>query len=130
MQVKELKYHNFECFLKHILFPGEFEYEFSNAGSDWWIYRGESSGKYKLVPSALREGSEKILRAEWGGREFRSVGELIRCEHFKLWQFFRIANENGLKITSSDDMKKEYLSSMVSNFNFQKTNYKKRNYPL
>ena len=124
MQVVELKYQIFEEFFNHIRFPGEFDYEFSNSGFDRWIYRGESSGKYKLIPNALRKGSGKILNAEWGGKDLESAGAQIRCEFYKLWQFYRIANEHGLKVKGSNIMKEEYLSSTASKFAFQKTSYK------
>lgn len=124
MNVVNLKYRDIEDFLNHFRFPGEFEYQFSNSGTNKWIYRGESTTKYKLVPSALREKSEKVLNAEWGGSPILCEGSQIRCEYYKLWQFYKFANEHGLKINSSEFMRLEYLSSISSRFAFQDRSYK------
>ena len=88
-----------------------------------WLFRGESSGKYKLIPSALREDADRTLLQRWGNYEPRSAGEQMRQEYYALWEFYKIANEHGLKITGSSSMKNEYLSHAVQQFGFQDTAY-------
>lgn len=124
MQVVEGKYEFFEDFFHDILPTGEFGQTLSTFPMGKALYRGESSAKYKLVPSALREGSGKILNAAWGGSDARSAGDQIRQEHYILWQFYKGANEHGLKITGSSAMRKEYLTGMAQTFGFQEKSYK------
>ena len=46
-----------------------------------FIFRGERSGKFKLLPNALWEGAEFRLN---NGREIIGLGSQIRCEHHLL----------------------------------------------
>ena len=125
MQVVKGKYACFEDFFHHVLPTGELGQMLAGPSydKDKVLYRGEPSGKFKLLPSALREGSGEILNAEWGGSDLTNAGSQIRCEHYKLWQFYKIANEHGLKVSGSDAMREEYLGRMAQTFGFQKTGY-------
>ena len=91
---------------------------------DKFLFRGESSAKFKLLPTALREFPNNLLTANWPKYATRSEGSQIRCEYFSLWEFYKNANEQGLKIKGSKFMKDEYLSSSVQRFGFQEENYK------
>jgi len=124
MQVKHGRYATFASFFDHVLPTGELGHSLSQFGFDKWLFRGESSGKFKLIPSALRKCAGKILNAEWGGDDQINAGSQVRCEYYELWQFYKIANENGLKIFSSESMKREYLSSTIQAFANQPTPYK------
>ena len=116
MQVIKEKYTLFSNFFHQILPTGELGYSLTEFGFDKWLFRGEPSGKFELLPSALRKDAGKFLNAEWGGDDQINAGNQVRCEYYKLWQFYKISNEHGLKITGSDSMKSEYLSSTTQAF--------------
>ena len=121
MKVLEGRYALFGDFLNHILPTGELGKSLAGFGFDKWLFRGESSGKYKLIPSALRESAKNVLN---DGYDIRDSCSQVRCEYYKLWQFYKIANEHGLKITASSTMRNEYLSSTVQAFAHQEAGYK------
>ena len=123
MNVVEARYTCFEDFFHHVLPTGELGQMLASPFVKP-IYRGEPSGKYKLIPSALREGAGKVLNPEWGGYDARSAGDQIRQERYKLWQFYKTANDYGLKVTGNDSMRNEYLSGMSPTFGYQETSYK------
>ena len=57
--IKEIQFDNFDSFVKAISYGGEIY----NTIYPNFIFRGESSGKFKLIPSALREDNRnKVMR--------------------------------------------------------------------
>lgn len=55
--IKEYLYEDFESFMKSISYGGDLYDTFCSG----FIFRGESSDKYKLIPSALREKNKELL---------------------------------------------------------------------
>jgi hypothetical protein len=123
MNVVKSSYTYFEDFFHHALPTGELGQMFDGA-FDKFLFRGEPSGKYELIPSALRKGAGKLLNTVGGGIDAKCLGEQIRQERYKLWDFYKIANQHGLKVTGSESMRNEYLSSMSQTFGFQEEPYK------
>jgi len=123
MKVVKGSYPYFDDFFHHTLPTGELGKMFASPFNKF-LFRGESSGKFKLIPSAIREGSGKVLNPEWGGHDARSLGDQVRQERYKLWQFYKLANQHGLKVTGSESMRNEYLSGMSPTFGYQENAYK------
>jgi len=101
------KYYNFDEFFYVMLPMGDFWK--NDMGFDTMLYRGEPSAKYKLLPSALRGGK---LSIKHGSREPLSQPEQVRMEYYALWDFYKLANENGLKVKASEEMQNSYLTTM------------------
>jgi len=115
MQVETLPYNTFDAFLTAALPNGWLGKIFY--GHDRFIFRGEASDKYKLIPSALREENIKYIGHAHG------AGEQVRSEYYLLRKFFTLANENGLKLPVSSDFRKHYLRSSYTEFSFQSKPY-------
>lgn len=116
MKNKTIRYKSFDSFFKDVLPNGKLGnvlYDY-----DRFIFRGESSGKYKLVPSALREENIKYIGYT------KVAGEHIRKEHALLRKFFVTANDNGLKLPVSNDFRKYYFGPLYTDFALQSTSYK------
>lgn len=101
------KFYNFDEFFYLMLPMGDFWK--NDMGFDTMLYRGEPSAKYKLLPSALRGGK---LSIKHGSREPLSQPEQVRMEYYALWDFYKLANENGLKVKASEEMQNSYLTAM------------------
>ena len=115
MTVETIQYETFDSFLNDVLPNGEIGRIFY--GFDRFIFRGEPSNKYKLIPSALREENIEYLHRA------HSAPEQARSEHLLLRKFFTIANNNGLKLPVSNDFRKYYLSSLFTDFALQENTY-------
>ena len=96
MQIKEIRFGGFDDFIKNILFP---------SGSlfnklEGFIFRGVSSGKYELVPSALRgQNKEKIWQCIECDETMKELEYWqIQAEYSLIREFYRLANQKGLKI--------------------------------
>jgi hypothetical protein len=124
MQIRKGSYEYFADFFHDVLPTGQFGQSLAEFSFGKMLYRGESSGKFKLIPSALRENSWKILCGNrFGSRGPLGAGEQVRFEHYKLWEFYKLSNEHGLKIKGSDIMKREYLTNSALSFGFQDKEY-------
>ena len=57
--IKEIQFNNFDLFLKSISYGGKlYNIIYPN-----FIFRGESSNKYRLIPTALRENNKnKVMQ--------------------------------------------------------------------
>ena len=124
MNVVDLKFDTFDEFFYRMLPAGDIGKALTNSPFHKALYRGEPSGKFQLLPTALREGVGKILNPQWGGYDATCAGSQIRQEYYRLWQFYKTANDYGLKIKGSNFMRKEYLSTTVNAFGFQDKPYK------
>ena len=123
MKVKRYSYERFDEFFSAMLNFLTFN-KSPHSQFDKWLFRGTSSIEHKLIPSALREDSYKKLNKFGGNRPPQCAGEQVKMEYYALWEFYKISNENGLKIKGSNSMRKEYLSNMTQEFAFQNTAYK------
>ena len=96
MQIKEICFENFDDFIKSLVLPSGDLFNKLNG----FIFRGVSSGKYELIPSALREQNREKL---WKSIECDEImKELeywqIQAEYSLIREFYRLANQKGLKI--------------------------------
>lgn len=94
--VKEHKFGDFDSFVKNISFGGEL-YNIFHRG---FIFRGESSEKYKLIPSALRP--DKIERIMQLGRNHGKDSKMKRvsAEYNILRQFYYSCDDANLYVPS------------------------------
>jgi len=105
--VKVPKFNNFDNFFSVMLPMGDFWN--NDLGFDTMLYRGEPSAKFKLLPSALRDVT---FGMKHGNRKPVSQPEQVRMEYYLLWDFYKLANENGLKVKASIEMQNNYLTAM------------------
>jgi len=88
-----------------------------------YIYRGEGSEKYKLLPSALREENIGKFETQTGFNYFK-LNETewlqIFSEYRSLKNFYIIANNSGLKVHGPGLMLKHYFDTTSPEFLFRK----------
>ena len=77
MEIKTIKYNDFKSFYKDVSLYGKLHDEFLN-----YIFRGESSGKYELIPSALRSNNvdklylnSKPIDEQWDMEVWQQIAE-------------------------------------------------------
>lgn len=70
-----------------------------------WIYRGESSARYTLLPSLLRENAYKRIARFLPDKDLSDRSGLSVYEAKLVTKFAKIANQQGLYITS----RKEFM---------------------
>lgn len=86
-----------------------------------YIYRGEGSADFKLLPSALRTENIEKLRMQDGFRGFKlndTEWLQIFAEYRILRKFYKIANDNGLKVHASEKIAKHYYDEVAPEFLF------------
>lgn len=96
MKIIPKSYSSFKTFFEDIILPTDLSKELSYG----FAFRGESSSKYKLLPSALREhNSDKLegsrtyepSQANWELWQIHKENELLR-------EFYLLADGSGLKV--------------------------------
>lgn len=94
--VKEYIYEDFDSFIKAISYGGELFYTFHSG----YIFRGESSDKFKLIPSALREcNKEKVMQlGHCHGRDCNMTR--ICAEYAILREFYYSSDSENLYVPS------------------------------
>ena len=106
MKIEEIKYKSFLEFAKDVLFPGGNLYKRLNN----FVYRGERTRAYKLLPGALREDNlDKLFchkkpidnQAQWLTWQVYAEYSLIR-------EFYKVANNGGLKVPRVDAISQNY----------------------
>ena len=102
------KYERFDDFFQWMLPTGGFWDNPFQLGTT--LFRGESSAKFQLIPSALRK--DAFIGGKLANREPLSEPERVRMEHYALWDFYKLANESGLKVKASVEMQNSYLTTM------------------
>ena len=118
MEIKEITFSNFDEFLNAVLPNGSIGKTLSG-----YIYRGESSAKYKLLPSALREENIAKLRQQVGENVFKlndTEWLQIFAEYRILKKFYVAANNSGLKVHTSDVMARHYFDEVAPEVFFRK----------
>jgi hypothetical protein len=77
-----------------------------------YVFRGESSAKYKLLPSALREGNKKSLfsLSDLGVSNLGTENEQQYAEFRLLKRFFELADHNGINVPDIPFMRNEVLN--------------------
>lgn len=91
-----------------VLSPFDNHYELLNNG---FIFRGEGTSKYTLVPTALRPGNRRIIhRLSKGALEYDDNEDseyFQRVFEYRILQdFFMISDNNGLKIPHIEGLRK------------------------
>lgn len=100
MKIENRKYNTFKEFFDATLPDGELGKHLHG-----YIFRGESSAKYELLPTVLRlANKEKLYSANGIPIDNQSEWESwqIRAEKSLLREFYKIANNNGLKVPCMD----------------------------
>ncbi len=114
--VKEYVFNDANEFINRLLPNGDI-------GKNLWgyIFRGEGSGKYSLLPSALRECNLDKLRSQDSISFFKmndSEFLQIYTEYRVLKNFYITANGSGLKMPQNDMINKFYLDILAPEFLF------------
>ncbi|MBE6113259.1 MAG: FRG domain-containing protein [Peptococcaceae bacterium] len=99
MKVENIKFDSMKDFITSTLLPKGEMYEKLKG----FIYRGEATNKYTLLPAVLRESYGNITH------EF----QLIHNEYDNLRKFYKIANNNGIKVPKIEYMSKNYMSEFA-----------------
>lgn len=107
MKIETIKFDGFEAFLKEVLIP---------SGTYWkkldgFVFRGEKTNMYKLLPGALRENqvdnlyrSGKPIDDQWKWLTWQ-----INAEYSILREFYKAANNSGLKVPQIDSIAQNYV---------------------
>ena len=98
MKVENIKFDSLQEFITSALLPnGELYGQLRG-----FVYRGESTNKYTLLPAVLRDSYNV---SENNYFQFRSEYEELR-------KFYKIANNNGVKVPKVEDITKNYISEI------------------
>lgn len=123
MKIEHIKYEDLRQFLFSTTMPeGELFGKLEG-----FVFRGESSNKYKLLPTALR--AEKKIEL-WDGLEMPIDNQSewenwqIYAEYAKLRQFFKLANNSGIKVPRVESIFKNYIDAFPSDHIFRKNDYR------
>ena len=113
MNIQTKEYDTFKDFYSDISLYGLLHAELKN-----FIFRGESTGTYELLPSALREDNiDKLFRAsklpenQWNWEYCQQT-----AEHKLLRNFFMISNNNGLKVPDVKVLFNDYYDFFPAKF--------------
>ena len=113
--VKEIKCESIEDFIKKISYKGEL-YGLNN----WkYIYRGESSDQYELIPSALREQNQESLvnvvknyfEHDDNLKENSEYFQII-AEYISLHEFYMLSDYRGLHVPNINDFRKKLIGEI------------------
>jgi hypothetical protein len=79
---------------------------------DGYVFRGESSAKYKLLPSSLREGNKNYLfsLSDLRVSNLGTENEQQYAEFRLLKRFFELADHNGINVPDIPFMRNEVLN--------------------
>jgi hypothetical protein len=90
------------------------------------IFRGESSAKYKLLPTALRIENQEELWQQGCGKQINTVDNpewdisQIEAEYRLIRKFFMSADMRGLPLPVVDRMRKDLYHSFEASYNWEK----------
>lgn len=122
MKIEDIKYNSFGKFYNDMLPTG-----YLGNKMDGFIYRGESTKRYKLVPSALRYENRDKLWAK-GTKPIANQSEWeywqVHAEYMLLRDFYKIANYSGLKVPYVKLIQSNYIDIFPSEFMLKDDNYK------
>ena len=111
--VKEIKCESVKDFIQRISYGGDL-YKLNN----WeYIYRGESSDKYKLIPSALRpENHDDLMRLVkdliFLSKNENSEYAQIVAEFISLYFFYTFCDYRGLHVPHIDNFKNKLIGQI------------------
>lgn len=106
MKIQTKQYDKFENFYKDISLYGPLHNELKH-----FIFRGEDSGKYELLPSSLREQNidKLFLGLKPIDPQYNWEYWQQKAEHTLLREFYKTSNINGLKIPLINSFNKSYV---------------------
>lgn len=114
MKIENIKYNSFLDFFNDVLSPsGKLYDKFLG-----FVYRGERTNRYKLLPGALREDKIDQLFSVYKtvkGRE-QWLTSQVYAEYSLLREFYRFSNNNGLKVPKVDAISRTYNNFFPEEF--------------
>ncbi|WBW98835.1 FRG domain-containing protein [Oceanirhabdus sp. W0125-5] len=121
MKIENIKYSSFFDFFEDILPTGKLSDKLNG-----FVFRGEPTNKYKLLPSALRlENKDRLWR---GNKPIDDQSEWeswqIHAEYILLRDFYKIANNNGLKVPYIESIRDNFVDCFPTEKLMQMSNYK------
>lgn len=123
MKIEKIQFDSFRDFFHSVIIPtGDLNKKLSCE----YIFRGEETNKYELIPSALRKNNTEKLRGLVEPVENQSEFEFwqIYAEYMLLREFYKIANSNGLKVPTVTEIKEYFVSKIPLERLYQRTKYK------
>ncbi len=113
--IKTKKYESFKDFFDDVLSPlGEIGKELFSSD---FVFRGENSNTYSLIPSSLRtlKDEDKKLFFQYGGELSEATNEFdqYHYEQAIINRFCKLANQQGLLLPDKID---DFLISLSSTF--------------
>lgn len=107
--LKEYTYNDFESFVSAISYGGEL-YEIFNSG---FIFRGESTDEYTLIPSALRDDTKELLYelGNYAGTDCM-LRQMVN-EFYILRRFYYTCDNENLYVPQCSIRKNRYLTSTM-----------------
>lgn len=122
MKIENIVYNTFLDFFHSILPTGDLSKKLGNN----YVFRGESTSSYKLIPSALRE--ENINRLWYSGKPIDNQSEWeswqIHAEYRLLRDFYKKANNNGLRVPYIKDIRNNFMSDFPTERMLMMANYR------
>jgi len=101
--IEKIEFNNFEEFFKEVIRSGEY--------NSSYVFRGLSTSEHKLIPRALRGGKEGC-KIPTTGNANNTIGQVADEEQYLL-EFYRMANDNGLKVPYIQRIKGRYNPDFV-----------------
>ena len=112
MKIEKIKFDSFDAFLSEVMIPSGFYWKLLNG----FVFRGERTNKYKLLPGALREdqvdslyGSGKPIEEQWKWLSWQ-----VHAEYTILREFYKTANNSGIKVPKIDAISQNYVDIFPS----------------
>lgn len=120
--VEELKFEKMEDFLSAISYGGKLFKLFEDGT---FVFRGQASEKYELIPSALRPKSKKFFdKVALQGSLYDEIEyNQLQNEYLVLRQFYKICDKEGLAVPNVDRIRltlndHEDLQTLFTNENW------------
>jgi len=110
MKIEKIEFESFLDFFHSIMPTGKLN-KTLNLG---YIFRGEATNKYDLLPTALRKNNKNKL---WGLTKIEeNMSELeywqVYAEYVKIREFYKTANYNGLKVPHIKGIQEYYTQNV------------------
>ncbi len=111
--VKEIKCESVKDFIQRISYGGDLYYLIDSR----YIYRGESSDKYELIPSALRPGNHEdfsnlVSEISSSLKNENSEYAQIITEYIYLHLFYTFCDYRGLHVPNINDFRNKLLGTV------------------
>ncbi len=122
--VKEIYINDLDSFIKMISYKGSLRQIFSNG----YIFRGESSSKYTLIPTALREYKNDELWSlagtqKPGNNQHEWEFWQIHAEFSILRNFFKTCDDNNLYIPQVENLRNDIINVFDLKFTLNRSKW-------